>query len=408
MNNKYHIVCIVLFGLLSICLMVDFPFLSFEPKTVEWNIIQYQVGTVKYLEYRDEKGNLQFNDEVGYAKMEVTIDETNGTCLEKWFDEKEEPVEWFLGCYSIRRTFNVNGKEVRTEYLDNKGQLIEDTTGCAWVEHSYRNGLLYEEYYYAADGEKVKGNYGHYGIRWIEYDDEGTAIEFAYLDENGEIVISDLGYARARYDYSRNGTMTIWYYDVEGEPVALNRGQYGIRYVGNKTIYLNENGNKIFILEDFLLGNAWMIVLIATVACFVLAMVPKGLQITFAIVYVLGILFFTIFSRNKIEGRIIVAPFSSYGGFLYGLRNRIQIVSNIWMFIPLGAVCRRLFGKRWIPFMVVLMVPVAIECIQYWQQIGYFEFDDIINNCTGSILGVYIEEQFMKVLPGYLVMEKHR
>lgn len=397
-SDRVHLSLVLIWCLFSVLLMMDTPLFLFDQGKTQIIETEYQIGTKMYLDYCDEEGNLVLDPAKCFARMETEVDSQSGFYVERHYDEKAEWIECFPGCWMIRRTINAADEEIRTEYLDREGLRATDEFGCAYIERTYLEGHPYEEYYYSKAEQLIKGNYGQYGIRWISYDEEGNNTEFGYLDEKGNIVVSDLGYARARMDYSKKGTLTIRYLDVEGNPVALNRGQYGLKYIGSKTIYLNEKGNAIFIPEEFLLRHAWLIVLIGVGACIVLTLCPKKLRIVLVLLYTLGILFFTLLSRNKMEGRIVVPLFASYRGFWSVLRTRIQILSNIWLFIPLGAGCLLLFNGKKIPLLCIFLLPVLIECLQYVKQIGYFEFDDIVHNCMGIIIGGYLEEVIVMIL----------
>lgn len=40
------------------------------------------------------------------------------------------------------------------------------------------------------------------------------------------------------------------YYDLDDRPMALSRGQYGVKHVDGKIVYLDINGNEMFDLNN--------------------------------------------------------------------------------------------------------------------------------------------------------------
>lgn len=105
------------------------------------------------------------------------------------------------------------------------------------------------------------------------------------------------------------------------------------------------------------------------------------------------IVFGAVFLNRRIQSDICVQPLLSsyklawYSCSLQGWRN---IVLNILLFVPLGILVP-LWNKKWNkPFIVLpfgLLTTSLIECFQYIFKIGVFEFDDILNNFLGVVLG---------------------
>lgn len=74
----------------------------------------------------------------------------------------------------------------------------------------------------------------------------------------------------------------------------------------------------------------------------------------------------------------------------------INIISNIFMFIPLGIVAL-LFTKNKIfnSLQVFLYTSLFIELIQFIFKRGVFDIDDIILNTIGGFIGVYLTYKFL-------------
>ena len=61
-----------------------------------------------------------------------------------------------------------------------------------------------------------------------------------------------------------------------------------------------------------------------------------------------------------------------------------EILTNIILFIPFGALLSRICG--WKHIFITVCFSSAIEIIQLIMHLGIFEFDDIIHNTAGSVI----------------------
>ena len=104
--------------------------------------------------------------------------------------------------------------------------------------------------------------------------------------------------------------------------------------------------------------------------------------------YILFILIETIIGRKIGVGRVELVPFWSYSH----PELRMEIVLNYILFIPLGLLLYLCFGEKF-GLRVVLagfLLSVSIELIQFIFKIGVFEFDDMIGNTIGCLIGAVI------------------
>ena len=62
-----------------------------------------------------------------------------------------------------------------------------------------------------------------------------------------------------------------------------------------------------------------------------------------------------------------------------------QIILNIIGFIPLGLIGGKLIG--WKSILLAAGVSIAVETLQLVTQRGLFEFDDMIDNVLGAVIG---------------------
>lgn len=66
--------------------------------------------------------------------------------------------------------------------------------------------------------------------------------------------------------------------------------------------------------------------------------------------------------------------------------QRNQILTNIVMFIPVGALCGRLW--KWNGLRVAAGLSISIELFQLITKRGLCEFLDVVHNCLGATLGI--------------------
>ena len=102
--------------------------------------------------------------------------------------------------------------------------------------------------------------------------------------------------------------------------------------------------------------------------------------------YVLIILWITLFSRRPMESRIFRGLFWEIE---MGYWN--NIIQNILLFIPLGFL---IGGKRGI--IAGVLLSIGIELTQYIAVLGYCELDDVLNNTIGATIGSLLFKKFGK------------
>ncbi|ATA60250.1 Hypothetical protein GS458_1807 [Geobacillus stearothermophilus] len=74
----------------------------------------------------------------------------------------------------------------------------------------------------------------------------------------------------------------------------------------------------------------------------------------------------------------------------------INIISNIFMFIPLGIVALLFIKNKLFNYLqVFLYTSLFIELIQFIFKRGIFDIDDIILNTIGGFIGVYLTQKFL-------------
>ena len=121
------------------------------------------------------------------------------------------------------------------------------------------------------------------------------------------------------------------------------------------------------------------------------------------VIYILIVLYITIFNRMPEEKRVDMELFRSYR-LLINDKNYFylyQISCNILMTIPFGILLPA-FAKKFRKFLSLLLAgflfSFLIECAQYFTGRGLFEMDDLFNNTVGSIFGFFIFSFFYRMI----------
>ena len=111
-----------------------------------------------------------------------------------------------------------------------------------------------------------------------------------------------------------------------------------------------------------------------------------GKRKVLVVIYILIILWITLFSREPMTTRIFRGLFWEIE---MGYWN--NIIQNILLFIPLGFL---IGGKRGI--IAGVLLSIGIELTQYIAVLGYCELDDVLNNTIGAAIGSLLFKKFGK------------
>lgn len=69
-------------------------------------------------------------------------------------------------------------------------------------------------------------------------------------------------------------------------------------------------------------------------------------------------------------------------------KQRNQILTNVVMFVPVGVLAGWLW--KWRGLWVAAGLSVTVELLQLVTARGLMEFDDVIHNCLGAVIGIGI------------------
>lgn len=333
----------------------------------------------------------------GYDRIQRSYNERKLADTDTYFIA-DTAVERAQGYAALKRIYGEGAnrkKVIRQEYRGLDGGLVLNSSGYAyWTREYDEDGRVSEERYFLPDGGPAVLPLGYSGYQ-RDYDGEGRTTETRYLDPAGSVANTIRGYAIVRKEYTDEGTKTF-YYSADGVPVTGGKSQYGILSTGDQQIYLDEEGQTITRLDN-VLGNHQALVIAAGAIVTILALAVQGKwRIAFLAAYIGFILYMTMAYREAGLSRARFELFRSYRQFWSNRGIRLQILNNIFLFIPLGTVLMSLLyqeraGKAAVlTVMICIAVSAIIETVQLTFRIGLFEVDDILSNGMGGLIGAAV------------------
>ncbi|MBR0162528.1 MAG: VanZ family protein [Oscillospiraceae bacterium] len=349
-------------------------------------------GLAEVITYLDQDGQAVITSS-GYQAIHRTYNDSRLAETDTYYIE-EEQVRNAYGYYSRLREYDEKKRVREIRYYDENGQLTFHKNGYAIITRTHNEaGRTEYEFYFDTQEEPVAVYSGYYGL-YREYDKSGRTTLTTYLDAEGLPMDDSKGYATVTRTYAEDGSVaSVRYFSAEGTPVTIGRGQYGVEYVNGRGVYLDEDGEPIFRLDNYLNTHP-MIVLAAGVILTVIAVLTrKRGRLAFLIFYLLFITVMTVWYRESGAPKIQLELFWSYRQFVSSKLLRQNILNNIWLFVPLGAAlfCPE-HRLRWL---WAVALSVLIEAVQALTGIGLCEIDDVISNGLGAIIGFgFAEEVF--------------
>ena len=329
----------------------------------------------------------------GYATEECVYNENRQVVLTKYYDKNINPVRTAQYGYGRINEYDENGNNTRTTYIDYNGEPIMTRQGYASVVRRFystdgpEKGKAEYEFYYDENGMPTSLSLGQYAIH-KEYNENGQTSVLTYLDANGDPIETNKGYTTIiRSFHSDNSIATERYFDLNGNPFPLSEGQYGIKKEYGRTVYLNEKGEERFNIKTYLYNHSWIVVVLSSFAVIISGVANRKWNLLLLAANFAVILYFTLLFRGT--GEIQAIRFLEYYRRFFTDRvARADILKNIWLFIPLGAVLFQLYPRKSIILIPVVM-SIIIETIQFITTTGYCEIDDIISNGIGGMIGFY-------------------
>ncbi|MBO4456371.1 MAG: VanZ family protein [Butyrivibrio sp.] len=323
----------------------------------------------------------------GYHAIQYTYDDKGRKISDIYCGIDMQPVEISYGYCGFKREYDNRGRVIKIIYFDHDDNIVDNSKGYAEIRRSYDDDQnTRTDMYYSANGVQARAVSGEYGIM-KQYDEKGNSVEERCLDKNGNFANNFEGRGITKKEYDAEGVLVReMYYTATGIPVSMGRMNYGKEYRDGKTFYLDKNGKRLIRFDNFF--NAHQeVVFLAGIAFIIIALFAKErTKIIMIAAYLFFVCIMTLWYRGNAASGARLEVFWSYRQIFVNDDIRREIVNNIWLFIPLGAlVYDRCAGRK------VLLVPIItsaiIEILQYIMHIGYTEIDDIISNAIGGIIG---------------------
>ena len=338
---------------------------------------------------QDEKPIL---NRVGYAVSIRKYDDAGRISLEEYFNADGEPIQTKYWGHGYRRDYDEKGRIIAVTYIDLQGHPVITSQGFATVKQTFyedgdSKGLVKEKRYYDDKGNPVALYRGQFGILTV-YDEYGRGKEITFLGVDGNIMVNTEGYATVKKTYYPDDTVcTELYYDQYDRPVALSEGQYGTYYKDNQTIYLDINSNELYNVRNELYNNRWIAFVLCLTLIIISALTNTKVNLVMFVLYICFTIYMTLLYRTHTGQRLELRLFWSYSQFFVNDKIRWQILENILLFIPLGAMLYSLYPSNKSMF-VLIGISVAIELLQFVSSTGLCEFDDVISNSLGGWIGI--------------------
>ena len=323
----------------------------------------------------------------GYSAIVRTLVDGKATD-DFYYDLNMQPVQCTGGYYGLHREYDEQELNCAITYLDVNGQPVICTSGYAVKTYQRDSeGTVIGERYFDAEENPVKSSFGQYGELY-QRDEQGRISQITYLGADGNSAPTTAGYTVLKRTYHRDDTAdTDMYFDAEGNPISLSKGQYGIKHSGKENLLLDKNGHVMLCVDNILNGFPFMVVISGCVICLLILVLPKKMGCCLTAAYVVFILYETLMFRESGDARTNFVLFSYADRFLTEQSVRVGVINNIWLFVPLGTSLYRLFQKKWV-LLVPFVMSVAIETTQYITGLGIAEFDDVFGNTVGGWIGV--------------------
>ena len=397
MNDYRQLLRKILYGLLSILLFL-FILLSLNIiLPLKWRFpawkLSAHLSSVKtdtaegvQTDYVNGMGLLTVALDKNFATVVKTLDQ-DGTCvLEQYFNNHGRPAVAASGNHALVREYNAEGQWITSTYLDRNQNPVAGRVGYASIHRTYNAaGEVETDMYFGADGLPATNLNNVYGMR-NEYDENDRLSVITSLDANGNPMNNNDHYAIIRRTYTSDGKLyTQKFYDENGNPVRLSSGQYGYVYVNGKPICLDQDGNRIFVLRHFLLNSIFMVLLIGILMLLLILLSDRLQAWILLFLYLAFITYMTMINREVGCGLITWAIPPNY--YLFFMDR--DILANIWLFVPLGAILYKL-SHMWEIIAIPIALTLLIETTQLFLDIGAFELSDLIANSLGGITGIVV------------------
>ena len=327
----------------------------------------------------------------GYSIIKYEYNGNGKIEIESYYDIDGKPVKTKSFGNECHREYDENGNNIKTVYMDETGKPIVTAQGFSIRKMSYYDdgiskGKIKCDFFYDNNDRPIKSATGQFGT-YYEYDQYGRVKKKISIDQYGKPMINSYGYCSVNYTYYYDDTVeSEKYYDTNGNPVQLSEGQYGIKHIEEKTILLDKQGKEKINLKILLYNSDWIVIISALMLIIISSLVEKKTNKIFLVVYLCFVLYMTIYRKNNVGLEQTITALRSYRYFFSDAAVRRGIVFNILLFMPIGSILYRIVPFK-ILVIILAVISVTIEAIQYFAIIGECALDDVISNVCGGIIG---------------------
>ena len=143
----------------------------------------------------------------------------------------------------------------------------------------------------------------------------------------------------------------------------------------------------MLLLSDILHQMHWIVIVVACLLCVMAATGSRRRCVVLLVAYLGFILYMTLMGERGTEPGLKLQLFWCYKRFFRNAILRQEILNNIWLFVPVGALLYWLLPK-WYVVLIPPIMSLFIEVMQYTMKTGLFEFDDMVSNSLGGLIGM--------------------
>ncbi len=352
--------------------------------------ISYEYASnTKITNYLDKDMNLVNLSSRYSTVIHTNLSEETKDYMDMYFDADGNPAINYVGCYGIEHIYD-GDLDVEQIWLDENSEHMICTSGYSKSVRTYdEDKHLKTEMYFDTENNPIKNSKGEYGIS-ITYNSENRREAVTSLDVNGYPMTNSYGYSTLRYTYNEYGKIIIErYYDVNSDPCISGKNFYGMRHDGDRVYYLNKNGHDVISIDSILSNYPFMVSVFGMLVCIVFLVAPRKINIALMILYFLFIMYETVLYRISHQPTMNLELFWSYKQFFSNEGLRIEILNNIWLFVPYSLGLLKTLKKKWI-VIALMLLPLFVEIAQYVLGIGLAELDDLLSNGLGELIGIGI------------------
>ena len=332
--NAFLFILLVLFMLLSmnsiLPLKWQFPSWRLSPHlTVKTEKSEDVIRT----DYVNSKGVITIALDKNYASVVKTYDKDGNCILEEYFNDHGRPAMLPAGYSALRKEYNSDGQWISATYLDSSLNPVVINRGYASVHRTYtKSDKVETEMYFDADGLPTLDVYKEYGVRH-EYNEDDRESAVINIDATGNAMNNSSHYAIRKTTYTSDGKI-VMYYDMDGNPAKLSYGHSGYIYKKGRSIYVDQNGHKMYVLRRLLYNSISAVLIIGIFLLLLIMLSNRPMTYILLFLYLAFIAYMTIMDRETGIGAVTWnIPLNYYLFFI----NR-SMLANIWLFIPFGAI----------------------------------------------------------------------